>query len=169
MIAAINQLPERQRFMKGIFSWVGFNSTHIEYERQERSAGQTKFSGWKLWNLALEGITSFSTLPLRLWSYCGFVISFIAFIYAIVIVFKTLALGIKLPGYASIVTIMLFLGGIQLISIGIIGEYIGRIYMEVKQRPIYIANKVYSKSNEATPLTTHDHITQRASSIHASN
>jgi len=129
--------------MKGIFSWVGYKTTIIEYKREPRVAGKTSFSGWRLWNFALDGITSFSTVPLRIWLYLGLVISFFSFLYGSIIIIKTLILGIDLPGYASILTIILFLGGVQLIGIGILGEYIGRIYKESKRRPVYIIENEY--------------------------
>jgi len=138
VVEAIQQLPENQRFMKGIFSWVGFKTKIIEYKRDPRVAGETSFNGWKLWNFALEGITSFSTAPLRIWLYVGLLISLLAFVYGSAIVIKTLIFGIDAPGYASLITIMLFLGGVQLIGLGVMGEYIGRLFMESKRRPIYI-------------------------------
>jgi len=143
VLEALKQLPESERFMKGLFSWVGFKTTTIEYKREKRAAGETSFSGWKLWNLALDGITSFSTFPLKVWLYIGSIVSFISFIYGLIIIFKTIILGIELPGYASVMTVILFLGGIQLIGIGILGEYIGRIYMESKRRPTYIIEDEY--------------------------
>ncbi len=143
VINAIQKLPENQRFMKGIFAWVGFNTTTIEYVRDPRKAGETSFNGWKLWNFALEGITSFSTLPLRIWLYIGILIAFIAMTFGIVIIIKTLIYGVDAPGYASMMTIMLFLGGIQLMGIGILGEYIGRIYVEAKHRPVYIIDEEF--------------------------
>lgn len=143
VLNAINSLPENQRFMKGIFAWVGFRSITIEYEEQERIAGSSKFNGWKLWNFALQGITGFGTLPLRIWTYIGFIVSFLAFIYASFLILRTLIMGIDLPGYASLVVIILFLGGLQLIGIGILGEYVGRIYMESKRRPSFIIDEIY--------------------------
>ena len=143
VLNAINSLPENQRFMKGIFAWVGFNSITIEYKRPQRIAGSSKFNGWKLWNFALQGITSFGTLPLRIWTYIGFIVSFLAFIYASFLILRTLIMGIDLPGYASLVVIILFLGGLQLIGIGILGEYVGRIYMESKRRPPFIIDEIY--------------------------
>ncbi len=143
VLTALQQLPESERFMKGLFAWVGFKTTVVEYKRDVRSAGKTTFNGWKLWNLALEGITSFSTLPLRIWLYLGVVISFISFIYGSLIILKTIFLGIDMPGYASTMTTILFLGGVQLIGIGVLGEYIGRIYMESKRRPTYIIEAEY--------------------------
>jgi len=129
--------------MKGLFAWVGYKTTTVEYIRAPRLDGVTKFSGWKLWNFALEGITSFSTVPLRCWTYCGTAISLLAFIYGMVTILKTLIRGIDMPGYASLLTVMLFLGGIQLIGIGVLGEYMGRIYLESKGRPIYLIRRQY--------------------------
>jgi glycosyltransferase involved in cell wall biosynthesis len=115
----------------------------VEYKREERVAGDTSFNGWKLWNFALDGITSFSTAPLRIWLYVGIVLSFIAFLFGAWIILKTLLFGVDTPGYASMLTVVLFLGGIQLMGIGILGEYIGRIYLESKNRPIYIVEDEY--------------------------
>ena len=140
----LRQLPERNRFMKGLFAWVGFHSIGVPYSRPARVAGKTKWNLRKLWNFALDGIFSFSTVPLRIWSYVGVVISLLSFIYATFIVVRTLVLGIDLPGYASLLTVVLFLGGIQLISLGIIGEYIGRLLTEAKQRPVYIIEGEYA-------------------------
>lgn len=148
VVNAIQQLPENQRFMKGIFSWVGFRTSVIEYIRQPRAAGESSFNGWRLWNFALEGITSFSTAPLRVWLYLGVFFSSIAFIYGCIIVFKTMMFGVDLPGYASLLTAVLFLGGIQLIGLGVMGEYIGRLYMESKRRPIYIIDEDSQKDDE---------------------
>ena len=141
VVDVLCQLPERQRFMKGLFSWVGFEPAVVEYVREKRASGNTKFSWWRLWNLGLEGITSFSTAPLRVWSYLGLVISATAFVYGAYVIVRTLAFGIDVPGYASLLTAILFLGGVQLISLGVIGEYVGRIYMESKGRPIYVVRR----------------------------
>ena len=143
VLNAIQKLPESQRFMKGIFAWVGFKTTIVEYKRNSRRAGKTSFNGWRLWNFALDGITSFSTVPLRIWLYIGFLISFLAFSYGSFIVLRALIIGVDLPGYASLLTSILFLGGIQLIGIGVLGEYIGRMYIETKRRPPYIVEKEY--------------------------
>jgi glycosyltransferase involved in cell wall biosynthesis len=143
VVEAIKLLPENQRFMKGIFAWVGYKSATIEYTRESRVAGETSFNGWKLWNFALDGITSFSTVPLRIWLYIGMSISLLSFIFGATIIIKTLIYGVDLPGYASMLTIILFLGGIQLMGIGILGEYLGRIYNESKNRPIYIIEGEY--------------------------
>ncbi len=141
VVTAIQSLPENQRFMKGLFAWVGFNTAVVEYAREERQAGETSFNGWKLWNFALEGITGFSTVPLRVWLYIGVVIALLALLFGSWIIIKTLIFGIDSPGYASMLTIVLFLGGIQLMGIGILGEYIGRMYLEVKRRPTYIIDE----------------------------
>ncbi len=143
VVVTLKTLPENQRFMKGLFAWAGYKTAIVEYKRETRIAGETSFNGWKLWNLALDGITSFSTVPLRIWLYLGVIISFFSFIYGGVIIVKTLVLGIDLPGYASLLTAILFLGGIQLMGIGMLGEYIGRIYKEAKRRPTYIIEDEY--------------------------
>jgi glycosyltransferase involved in cell wall biosynthesis len=146
VVEAIKQLPERRRFMKGIFAWVGFRSTTIEYVRDPRVAGASRFTVWKLWNLALEGITSFSTAPLRIWTYLGLAVASLAFVYAGFIIMRTVIHGIDVPGYASLLAVTLFLGGIQLIGLGVLGEYLGRVYSEAKQRPIYIVRDSYEAS-----------------------
>jgi polyisoprenyl-phosphate glycosyltransferase len=143
VVDELKKLPETQRFMKGIFAWLGFKTAVVPYKRDERVAGDSSFNGWKLWNFALDGITSFSTAPLRIWLYIGMFFAGIAFVYGSLIVLKTLIFGIDSPGYASMMTIVLFLGGIQLMGIGILGEYIGRIYIESKNRPIYIIENEY--------------------------
>lgn len=150
VVEALKQLPERRRFMKGLFSWVGYRQTAIEYDRDPRYQGTTKWNYWKLWNFALEGITSFSFVPLKIWSYVGIVISLVSFVYASFLVIRTLILGIDVPGYASIMVAVLFLGGVQMISLGFIGEYLGRVYDEVKQRPLYLVRDCYgfNKNNE---------------------
>lgn len=150
VVDAIKLFPEKQRFMKGLLSWVGFYTVTIEYRRDQRSAGSTKFSGWKLWNFALEGITSFSTLPLRIWTYVGSVGALLTVLYGFYIVFKTLVHGVDVPGYASILVSILFFSSIQLIGLGILGEYVGRIYMETKRRPTYLINKIYGRKSETT-------------------
>jgi glycosyltransferase involved in cell wall biosynthesis len=138
VVDVIRAMPERNRFMKGLFAWAGFKQTAVEYDRAERVAGATKFGYWKLWTLALDGITSASTVPLRVWSYVGAAIAFVALCYAGFIAVRTMIFGISLPGYASIMVSVLFLGGIQLISVGVLGEYVGRILTETKQRPLYV-------------------------------
>jgi len=143
VVEALKLLPENQRFMKGIFAWVGFKTAVVEYYQEERYAGTSSFNAWKLWNFALDGITSFSTVPLRVWFYIGLVISGLSFLLGIYIVMEVVFQGISVPGYASTILMVLFLGGIQLIGIGILGEYIGRIFKEVKRRPTYIVEDEY--------------------------
>ncbi|HGY9285370.1 glycosyltransferase family 2 protein [Escherichia coli] len=138
MVENIKLLPEKNLFMKGVLSWVGGRTDVVEYARAERVAGKTKFNGWKLWNLALEGITSFSTFPLRMWTYIGLLVASFAFIYGAYMIVDTIFFGNPVHGYPSIIVSILFLGGVQLIGIGVLGEYIGRIYIETKNRPRYI-------------------------------
>lgn len=148
VVDEVKRLPEKERFMKGLFCWPGFSTTIIEYERQARSEGETKFNYWKLWNFALDGITSFSTAPIRLGVYLGLGVSVTAFIYGLLILIKTLLTGVDVPGYASLMIAVLFLGGIQLFFLGLLGEYVGRMYKEIKNRPIYIVAESLSV-NEA--------------------
>ncbi|WP_442798640.1 glycosyltransferase family 2 protein [Pantoea vagans] len=138
IVEHIKNLPERNLFMKGILSWVGGNVDVVEYIRAERSIGISKFNGWKLWNLALEGITSFSTFPLRIWTYLGLIVAAMAFFFGGWMIIDKIFFGNPVRGYTSIMVSVLFLGGIQLIGIGVMGEYIGRIYLETKKRPRYI-------------------------------
>ena len=138
VVENIKLLPERNLFMKGVLSWVGGKTDVVEYARAERVAGDSKFNGWKLWNLALEGITSFSTLPLRIWTYIGLVVAGLSFMYGAWMILDTLAFGNAVRGYPSLLVSILFLGGVQLIGIGVLGEYIGRIYIEIKKRPRYL-------------------------------
>lgn len=148
-VEALKQLPERQRFMKGLFAWVGFKTAIVDYTRNPRVVGSTKFSGWKLWNLALEGITSFGAAPLKVWSYVGGIGAILTFFYAGFIILRTLLYGVDIPGYASLLVAILFFGSLQLIGIGMLGEYMGRIYMETKHRPIYLIRKHYGANNES--------------------
>ena len=154
VMRAIRQLPERNRFMKGLFSWVGFATTHINYERPARAAGNSKWNYWRLWNFALDGLTGFSTIPLRVWTYIGMFVSLISFFYALFIILRVSILGIDIPGYASLMTMVLFFGGVQLLSLGIMGEYIGRIFIEVKSRPIYIVDCVYQQGQAVNQTET---------------
>ncbi len=141
VVDVIRQMPERNRFMKGLFAWSGFTQTAVEYDRVERTVGTTKFNYWKLWRFALDGITSASTLPLRVWSYIGVVVALLSFVYALYIIIHTIVTGVEAPGYASLMTAILFFGGLQLISLGVLGEYVGRILIETKQRPLYIVRQ----------------------------
>ncbi|HCQ7276413.1 TPA: glycosyltransferase family 2 protein [Citrobacter freundii] len=138
VVENIKLLPERNLFMKGVLSWVGGKTDVVEYARAERIAGDSKFNGWKLWNLALEGITSFSTFPLRMWTYIGLFVAGLSFGYGVWMIIDKIFFGNSVPGYPSLLVTILFLGGIQLIGIGVLGEYIGRIYVETKKRPKYI-------------------------------
>ena len=142
VIDTINKLSEKQRFMKGLFACASHSSCAVSYTRPERAAGSSKFHFCKLWNFALDGIFSFSSIPVRIWSYIGLFISSLAFLYMIIMIAKTLYFGIDVPGYPSIMCVVLFLGGVQLISIGVVGEYVGRIYYEVKGRPLYVIDGV---------------------------
>jgi glycosyltransferase involved in cell wall biosynthesis len=146
---AIKLLPERYRFMKGIFAWVGFETCTLDYVETERRVGKTNFSYWRLWKLALDGITSFSTFPLTIFLYLGSFISLSAILYSFYIFLKTLILGVELPGYASLVCLILFLSGLHLLGVGILGEYVGRTYMESKQRPIFIVRSYFQQDNKA--------------------
>ena len=148
VVEAILSFRERNRFMKGIMAAAGFEAATLEYDRPERSAGDTKFNLWNLWNFALDGITSFSTVPLRVWTYLGAMIALCAFVYAGWIVFKTLYWGTVTPGFATLMSVVLFLGGVQLIGIGVLGEYIGRLVAETKQRPLYIVESTQGYGND---------------------
>ncbi len=149
VIDALKLLPERNRFMKGLFAWPGYSSVGVPYERPARTVGSTKFNFWKLWNFALDGITSFSTWPLRIWTYVGATVAAISLLYMVFIIMKTIIFGADWPGYASIMSAILFLGSLQLISVGILGEYIGRMYIETKKRPAYIIDsKSFSETRD---------------------
>ncbi|QWK79606.1 glycosyltransferase family 2 protein [Ochrobactrum sp. BTU1] len=144
VIDALKQLPERSRFNKGLFAWLGFKTETIQYERPPREVGNTKWNYRKLWSFALDGITSFSSSPLRVWSYLGVIIAGCAMLYGLVVVFKVLVLGLRdVPGYASLMVVLLFSNGIVLIGLGVIGEYLSRVFIETKGRPLVIVRKVY--------------------------
>ena len=143
VVAAITQMREATRFSKGLMPWTGYRSVEIPYSRVARAGGQTSWNSIKLWRYALDGIFSFSVRPLKVWGVIGVLISLLSFVYAALIVLRTLVLGADLPGYASLIVAILFLGGIQLIGIGVLGEYIGRIYVDVKRRPHYFVRGVY--------------------------
>ena len=150
-VEVLRQLPERNRFMKGLFAWVGFNAVGVPYERPQRAAGSSKFNLWRLWNFALDGVVSFSTAPLRAWFYVGVVIAAVSVLYALFIVTRVLIFGIDTPGYASLLIAVLLMGAIQLLSLGIIGEYLGRLFLEVKGRPIYVVEGVYEDGDIQAP------------------
>jgi len=147
-LEALRQMPERRRFMKGMFVWVGFPTASVPYRRACRHAGRTSWNYWRLWNFALEGITSFSQVPLRVASYLGLAVALLSMLYALFLIIRTLIFGNPVSGYPSLMAAILFLGGVQLVALGVIGEYIGRIYEETKHRPIYIIRR--SWTGEAT-------------------
>jgi glycosyltransferase involved in cell wall biosynthesis len=149
VVEALRGLRERQRFMKGLFTWVGFSQVSIPYERGPRMAGGSKYSYWRLWNLALEGITSFSTVPLRLATYVGVLTAMAAFAWGLWIIARTVLWGDPVQGWPSLMTVVLFLGGVQLVALGIIGEYLGRLYVEAKQRPLYLVSEAVGLSRPA--------------------
>ncbi len=140
-VAALRRFPERSRFMKGLFAWIGFPCKEIPYDRDGRHAGATKWNYWRLWNFALEGITSFSVVPLKIASYVGFTTALVAFAYGAFVIGKTLLFGDPVRGYPTLVVLVLFLGGLQLMALGIIGEYLARMFIEVKQRPLYLVQR----------------------------
>jgi polyisoprenyl-phosphate glycosyltransferase len=140
VVEAVKQMPERTRFMKGIFAWVGYSTTTLYFDREARVAGATTWNYWKLFQFALDGIFSFTSLPLRVWTYIGALISFFSFFWAMVIIARTIFFG-NPPGYPSLMVAVLFMGGMQLLSIGIVGEYVGRIYREAKHRPLYLISE----------------------------
>ena len=142
VVEAIKLMPERNRFLKGIFAWVGFRTTEIPFARPERTVGTTSWNYWKLWNFALDGVIGYSTAPLRIWTYTGFVLALLSFLYGAFIIAKTLLFGVDVPGYPSLITIILFMSGVQMISLGVIGEYVSRIFIEVKERPLYLVREV---------------------------
>jgi hypothetical protein len=146
----VRALPERQRFMKGLLSWAGFPAATLTYRRPPRASGQTKWNYAKLMNLAIEGITSFSTAPLRVSTVIGAVFAVAAMIYGGFITVRTMVFGVDLPGYASVFVAVVFMGGVQLLSLGVLGEYVGRIYMESKQRPVYVVRAVVERAAAGT-------------------
>jgi glycosyltransferase involved in cell wall biosynthesis len=155
-VEALRQLREQHRFMKGLFAWIGYPSIAVEYDRDPRHAGRTKFSYWKLWNFALEGITSFTIAPLRLATYFGILVALAAFVAIVVLVAKTLLYGDPVKGYPSLMSVILFLGGIQLVALGALGEYIGRMFNETKGRPLYFTKRCIpsGRDRRADPAST---------------
>ena len=148
MVDSILSLGEYYRFSKGIFSWVGYNTYYMPYEVKERATGQTTWSFWKLFKYAVEGIVSFSTAPLRLATFIGLISSFVSVIYLLVVIIQKIFFSISVPGYATIVVLILLIGGLQLFSLGLLGEYVARTYVETKKRPIYIAKEIISNSKD---------------------
>ena len=155
VIDAIKQLPEKDRFMKGRFCWPGMKHTVIEFERQGRAHGASKYNYWNLWNFALSGIVSFSTFPIRAGIYLGLTVASLSFLFGLWVIFKTVIIGVDVPGYASLLVAVLFMGGVQLFFLGLLGEYIGRIYKEVKNRPLYfVADEIGFASAPERALKT---------------
>jgi glycosyltransferase involved in cell wall biosynthesis len=150
VVDAIVRLPEHSRFMKGLFAWVGFKQTAVHFVRGGRAAGKSQWSSRRLWHFALDGLLSFSSLPLRVWSYIGIVISLFALGYAAFLVWYKLVLGIDVPGYPSLMVVVLFFAGVQLITLGIIGEYLSRVYNEVKGRPLYLVREAHGFDQESS-------------------
>lgn len=148
VVDALNNLPESRRFMKGLFAWVGFRTISVDYNRPQRIAGSSKFNGWRLWNFALEGLTSFSTGPLRVWTYLGGLMAFLSFIYGFFIALRVLIHGVDMPGFASVFVAVTFLGGLQLVGIGVIGEYLGRTCIESKRRPVFLVRRIYQSEDK---------------------
>ncbi len=142
-VDALKQIRESERYTKGFFSWIGYRKKEIQYVRDPRAAGETKWNYFKLFNLAIDGIVSFTTAPLRFSTILGMLVSFFAFIYIIVVIVRTIMLGADMAGYPSMMAVILFLGGVQLLSLGIIGEYIGRIFNETKRRPLYLVEEYH--------------------------
>ncbi len=152
VIEALKDMPERNRFMKGLFAWAGFASIAIPYERPPRARGHSKWNYWRLWNFALDGFVGFSSIPLRIWLYCGIVIAAFSLFYTVFIIARVMIYGVDVPGYASLMSAVLFFAGIQLISIGVIGEYVARLFTETKQRPIYIVKDIVENTNECQDM-----------------
>ena len=153
---ALASCRERRRFMKGLFAWVGFRQASIGYDREPRFAGKTKWNYWRLWNLAIEGITSFTIAPLKLATYFGLLTALVSFMYGAFIIGRTILLGRVLPGYASMMVVILFLAGVQLIAMGVIGEYVGRIFVEVKNRPLYLVENYAAARREGRTNSLRD-------------
>jgi glycosyltransferase involved in cell wall biosynthesis len=151
-VDAVLSLRERHRFMKGLFAWIGFPSKAVLYDRAPRHAGRTKWNYWNLWNLALEGITSFSVMPLKVATYLGLLVAVFAGIYIAQLVFRTLVFGNPVAGYPSLLAVVLFLGGVQMIMLGVIGEYLGRVFNEVKQRPLYLVESVLAPGRQGSSV-----------------
>ncbi len=141
VVDVLNAMPEHTRFMKGLYAWVGFRQIAIPYDVAPRAAGETKFNAFRLWRLAIDGITSFTSVPLKVWTFIGMLVAAFALLYGLLFVVKTLILGIDVPGYPSLIVAITFFSGVQLISLGVIGEYLGRVFSEVKQRPLYVVRQ----------------------------
>jgi len=159
-VNALNTFSEQHRFMKGLFSWIGYRQKAIHYQRDPRHAGKTKWNYWRLWNLALDGITSFTIAPLKISTYLGLLTAISAFAYGIYMIIDTLLHGNPVPGYPSLIVIILMLGGVQLVAIGILGEYLGRIFNETKRRPLYFINEYLPGTRASTRQPVNDHASE---------
>ena len=157
-VLALRRLPEHNRFMKGLFAWIGYRQRALPYSRESRYSGDTKFNYWKLWNFALDGITSFTTLPLKLATYLGALVARMSFIYGFFIIARTLLYGDPVAGFPTLITVVLFLGGVQLLFLGILGEYLGRMFDETKGRPLYLVDEERQvHSPQITEVNGKDH------------
>ena len=161
VVAAVLELREQHRFMKGLFAWVGFPTTSVFYRRAPRHAGRTTWSWWRLWNFAIEGITSFTVMPLKLAMYVGLLTAVSAMVFAGQVIVRTLLFGNNVAGYPSLVTIVLFLGGIQLMTLGVRGEYLGRIFNETKNRPLYVLERALPAGVATTGLAERAELADR--------
>lgn len=148
VVKVLNAMPEHARFMKGLYAWVGFRQTIIPFDVAERAHGETKFNLFRLWRLAIDGITSFTSVPLKVWTFMGMVVAGFALLYGLLFIVKTLILGIDVPGYPSLIVAITFFSGVQLISLGVIGEYLGRVFAEVKNRPLYVVREAHGCGDE---------------------
>lgn len=153
---ALNSLPERNRVMKGLFAWIGFQQRSLDYDRDARVAGSSKWRYWKLWNLAVEGITGFSIAPLKVATYVGFLTALSAFVYAAFVLVKTLLHGDPVPGFPTLIVVISFLGGLQLMAIGVLGEYVGRLFVEAKKRPLYLIEEMHSPAQASRTPRSRD-------------
>lgn len=158
LVDALRQLPERSRFMKGLYAWVGSNPSYIRYERPQRSAGVTKWRFWRLWNFALDGIFSFTTLPLRIWTYIGLVVAGLSITFGAYLGIETFLYGAAVPGYPTLLVAVLFLSGVNMIGLGVLGEYIGRIFLEVKQRPLYLVDRAVGIELDEPRVSRRNHV-----------
>ncbi|MCR6631611.1 MAG: glycosyltransferase [Magnetospirillum sp.] len=148
VVDVLNSMPEHTRFMKGLYAWVGFRQVTLPYDVAPRAAGETKFNAFRLWRLAIDGIISFTSVPLKVWTFVGTVVALFALLYGLLFIVKTLILGIDVPGYPSLIVAIMFFSGVQLISLGVIGEYLGRVFSEVKNRPLYVVRSAVGFEQE---------------------
>jgi glycosyltransferase involved in cell wall biosynthesis len=169
VVEAVKHLPEKTRFMKGLFAWVGFKQIGIDYAREARAAGTTKWRYWKLWNFAIDGITGSSTVPLRIWTYFGMGLGLLTFAYAFWLVIHTVLYGNAVPGYASLMVAVLFLGSLNIVATGVLGEYVGRIYSEVRNRPLYLVREMRGLEAQEDQIKTWNETSITASTSSRAN